>query len=511
MSKYISTLLLMLYAFTGIYGQLSRVDLTKDLTAWYAFHGSLESRLPSSPPCLAKGAAWTNNRFGEPEAAVAFGGVDQQLLIPLESIPASSTPSFSISLWIQSLDENPGCILLKEGEYGIKWNGLRKPLTIYHGASGSFLEGKKTQWTAKDWYHLAVTSTGTELALYINGKLDAKWEVESQFEVTQNSLFLGHHPYFWGAFMGKIDDLGIYRRVLNKAEIQILTQLANIPIEAGEATTKTNVALSEFLGTWQGVVIQPDNEMIQNYPFWITLTKTGGTGLSGFTRIEVAEDNAYGVSKAQAYLSGNSLNFEEIQVLRQKNYLGYKWCKKYGFFTYNKADQSLRGKWYADNCQVGGEIILYKTKTKFNYHDNRLSVPVPVDELVAKLEKAKHQAPNSSQQLTAQLDPIVFELNQDNLTTPSQVYLKKALLDILLSNPQVKLNIEGHTDNVGNDQYNLSLSVKRAKRIYEFFLRLGVPEKQLSYQGFGEANPIAPNDTSEGRKKNRRVEFKLST
>ncbi|MEM7510958.1 MAG: LamG-like jellyroll fold domain-containing protein, partial [Bacteroidota bacterium] len=438
----------LLFSVHPLQAQLGRIDLGKGLQAWYAFQHSLESKVASAPPSLAKGAAWTSNRFGESDGAIAFGGVDQHILIPTEGMELTNGTHFSLSLWMQSLDDNSGCILLKEGAFGLKWNGLKKALTVYHAASGSFLTATTNKWTSTDWYHLLLIADGKEIALYINGQLDTKWEVDLQFEVESKSTYLGYHPYFWGAFMGKIDDVGIYNRALNQAEIQTLGQLANIPLETAASSPTKPLVLEDFMGTWQGVVIQPGNDMVENYPFWFHLNKKGAVSLNGFTRIEIADENAYGVTKAQAYISGNTLNFEENQVLRQKNYLGYRWCKKYGSFQYDEKDGSLRGKWYSDNCSLGGEVILYRTDNKFNYHDNRLSKPVSIEELVKKLTKEGETDKVKDELLQLQLDPILFVTSSSNLTGGSISYLKETLVSLLIKYPSLKLSISGFTDSV---------------------------------------------------------------
>ena len=70
--------------------------------------------------------------------------------------------------------------------------------------------------------------------------------------------------------------------------------------------------------------------------------------------------------------------------------------------------------------------------------------------------------------------------------------------------------IEGHTDNVGEDAANLTLSEQRANAVKEFLIKEGCNPSQLNTKGFGKTKPVAPNDTDKGRAKNRRVELKLT-
>ena len=79
----------------------------------------------------------------------------------------------------------------------------------------------------------------------------------------------------------------------------------------------------------------------------------------------------------------------------------------------------------------------------------------------------------------------------------------------LIENPDLKVSVEGHTDNVGDDRYNQRLSESRAKAVVDYFIANGVSADRLSYVGYGESRPIADNSSDEGRQINRRVELKI--
>ena len=80
-------------------------------------------------------------------------------------------------------------------------------------------------------------------------------------------------------------------------------------------------------------------------------------------------------------------------------------------------------------------------------------------------------------------------------------------VEFLKENPTVKVEIQGHTDNIGRDEDNLRLSENRAKSVYEYVIAQGISANRLRYKGYGESNPIASNNTEEGRAKNRRTVF----
>jgi OmpA-OmpF porin, OOP family len=104
---------------------------------------------------------------------------------------------------------------------------------------------------------------------------------------------------------------------------------------------------------------------------------------------------------------------------------------------------------------------------------------------------------------------IFFETNSDKLKVASLVQLDD-LVDILNKYPQANIEIEGHTDDVGSDEYNQQLSQKRTESVKKYLTGKGIAETRLTATGFGETKPIADNKTSVGRAKNRRVELKTS-
>ncbi|WP_257451606.1 OmpA family protein [Archangium lipolyticum] len=108
------------------------------------------------------------------------------------------------------------------------------------------------------------------------------------------------------------------------------------------------------------------------------------------------------------------------------------------------------------------------------------------------------------------LEPVFFEQNKDILS-PRSHELLDTVASILKTHPDMKLRVEGHTSNEGDAGYNLDLSQRRAEAVVEYIIGKGVERERLEPRGFGQTRPIADNDTSEGRAKNRRVEFKTDT
>lgn len=106
------------------------------------------------------------------------------------------------------------------------------------------------------------------------------------------------------------------------------------------------------------------------------------------------------------------------------------------------------------------------------------------------------------------LPGVTFAVGSARLTPKSNSILNKAA-DDLLANPKIKVIVAGHTDNTGDAEMNRKLSQKRAEAVRIYLIERGVPADRLSAKGFGESQPVVPNDTAAGRAKNRRVELQV--
>ena len=109
---------------------------------------------------------------------------------------------------------------------------------------------------------------------------------------------------------------------------------------------------------------------------------------------------------------------------------------------------------------------------------------------------------------TIVLNNVFFETNKYDLLPTSMIELNR-LVTLLQQNPDKKIEIGGHTDNVGSDEANLLLSDQRAASVVSYLVKKGITADRLAAKGYGETLPIATNDTDAGRAKNRRTEFKV--
>jgi outer membrane protein OmpA-like peptidoglycan-associated protein len=136
------------------------------------------------------------------------------------------------------------------------------------------------------------------------------------------------------------------------------------------------------------------------------------------------------------------------------------------------------------------------TSTYISQKDTLFDKPVTIDMSIKKIEVGQKY----------KLNDIYYSTNSAELTDASKLVIDE-FVDYLKDNPDLKIEIRGHTDNVGNETYNKTLSTDRAFTVREYIQEKGIEGNRLSHKGFGSSSPVGPNDTEEGRAKNRRTEF----
>jgi outer membrane protein OmpA-like peptidoglycan-associated protein len=116
------------------------------------------------------------------------------------------------------------------------------------------------------------------------------------------------------------------------------------------------------------------------------------------------------------------------------------------------------------------------------------------------------QTRDSARGLIVNMSDVLFDTAQSTLRPGAREKLAR-VAGIILAHPDLKLQVEGHTDSVGDDAYNQRLSEQRAAAVSSFLTKQGVASDAISSKGFGETTPVASNDNAAGRQQNRRVEL----
>jgi outer membrane protein OmpA-like peptidoglycan-associated protein len=160
---------------------------------------------------------------------------------------------------------------------------------------------------------------------------------------------------------------------------------------------------------------------------------------------------------------------------------------------------------YLACVHTGGNILLNVSHPDYPFYSENFQLEKTYTELSPFLKDIALQPTDVGTVVT--LKNVFFDFDKTELKPESYVELDK-LADYLRTN-SIRIEIGGHTDDQGSDEYNDRLSENRAKSVYDYLVGKGIPAARLQYKGYGKRVPIADNSTEEGRAENRRTEFKI--
>jgi outer membrane protein OmpA-like peptidoglycan-associated protein len=115
----------------------------------------------------------------------------------------------------------------------------------------------------------------------------------------------------------------------------------------------------------------------------------------------------------------------------------------------------------------------------------------------------------SARGLIVNMSDVLFDFGKATLKPGTREKLAK-VSGIVLAHPGLTLEVEGHTDSIGSDEYNQKLSEARANAVRDYLVDQGIKSDSITGRGFGKTQPVASNSTAEGRQRNRRVEMVVS-
>ncbi len=160
---------------------------------------------------------------------------------------------------------------------------------------------------------------------------------------------------------------------------------------------------------------------------------------------------------------------------------------------------------YLISLQPGKNYGISVNKQDYLFHSENFDIP---EDAVAKQIKKDILLKKVEVGTRIVLNNIFYDFNKATLRPESEAELDR-LYKLLNENPTLKIEISGHTDNVGSASYNQKLSESRAKSVVNYLLDKGIDKTRLTFKGYGFNRPVAGNDTEDGRQQNRRTEFEI--
>ena len=220
---------------------------------------------------------------------------------------------------------------------------------------------------------------------------------------------------------------------------------------------------------------------------------------SDIVKFKMEEDTL--VKSTSSYITGRVLNAENMKPLQASFIME---DLNDSTIRYQVTSDSVNGKYFLVLTQ-GHEYGVFVTKENYLFEDlsflassNSVLSPDTVDILLTPIKKGASLV----------LENVYFDFNDYSLDQRSLSELDQ-ISKFLREHSRLAVRIEGYTDNIGSPTYNLELSTKRAKTVYDYLINKGISKDQISYKGYGAENPIADNNTKAGQEQNRRIEFHI--
>jgi OmpA-OmpF porin, OOP family len=276
---------------------------------------------------------------------------------------------------------------------------------------------------------------------------------------------------------------------------------------------KISLAQLNFLeGTWQGILTDVNQPYKSGTAIWFDFKIDKTTGIiSGDARMETPFTKyfSYKVTKGKAE-NKNSLYFEDVIMGANENAGSKVWCLNKGNLSYSDSTGYLSGAWTSIDCKrASGKIILYRSKYKMSKTDTLSVYHSWFNNLASDLERGWNAYyVRDAEMKNFEFFPVYFDHDKDSLKTEFYPYLKN-MARIVMSHTDLRIKIIGHTDSNGTDEYNVDLSARRAETIKNYLIVQGVKADRIIIEYRGEKDPATTNETSEGKSKNRRVDFEF--
>jgi outer membrane protein OmpA-like peptidoglycan-associated protein len=270
-------------------------------------------------------------------------------------------------------------------------------------------------------------------------------------------------------------------------------------------------AQTDRIEVWQGIMVPSAKKFNDAQVLWLKIplqVSDKQTSDEFLSRQETMNTEFYALHKLTIKNDGAFTVVEEAKSHKKKLNRGLAFCRMIYKLQYNEATGYLEGTYSATDCRsTSGKVYLYRSEHPIADGDAMTLTHAWVRKMIDGLEKGKMStAKMAEMRANFEFKPIFFDYDKAEIREEYNSYLK-TMAQIVLSHSDLRIKVTGHTDGDGSDAYNLDLSKRRAQAILAFFLEQGLTAERVEIDFQGKRNPIAPNNTSEGKQRNRRVDF----
>jgi OOP family OmpA-OmpF porin len=265
-----------------------------------------------------------------------------------------------------------------------------------------------------------------------------------------------------------------------------------------------------FNGVWQGILVRDGSTLEKGTIFFANINSEDGN-VEGSTREEIYDSEYLAVKKIKGSSDSSTINFKQYVTEKKSSSARITWCNYDITLTYNDSSGYLEGRFKSTDCRrVSGKIILYRSHdVPFSTSETPLLIHHWMDVYIKEIKKGMN-APEirAIERSNFVFKPIYFDYDKSDIKPDFVTFLLK-LIRVVDGHSDLRVRVTGNTDSDGSDEYNVELSKRRADAIIDFFVAKGLSKDRLEIDFKGEKNPVDSNKTSDGKQRNRRVDFEF--
>lgn len=268
-------------------------------------------------------------------------------------------------------------------------------------------------------------------------------------------------------------------------------------------------AQSDLNGLWKGI-IQYNGQSLKDADVFYISINISDQKVTGRTRIELFDQQEMAFKSFEGELKNEVLLLKEDYVRNSSNSREAPTCKLNYTLQYEDSTGYLKGSFKSSDCRrVAGKVIVYQAEGAMNKEKKRIGTHLWKKRFAEDYSKG-YPAPKimEEERKNFKFEPIYFDHDKSEVRPEHYDYLNR-LARILGGIHDLRVEVIGHTDAVGTDQYNIELSKRRAKAIKDYFKSRGIEPEKLEIDFKGERQPADSNNTPEGKQRNRRVDFRF--
>jgi len=266
----------------------------------------------------------------------------------------------------------------------------------------------------------------------------------------------------------------------------------------------------QLSGLWKGSMYANGTNPSKGYPVYFEFDISKSGEITGKSRNEKYNTNDFAIKNLKGNNSSNSLTINETVVTKKSSNIKITWCRYQFQLTYNPETGYITGTYTSNDCKNQiGKLVLYREEGTFPAEQINPESHHWFDLLVKDLTKGLN-APEirKKERENFVFQPIYFDYDKSEIKDEFHDFLNR-MIKVLEGHSDLRVKVTGHTDSDGSDEYNIGLSKRRAQAIIDYFVGKGLSADRLEFDFKGERAPVDSNATSEGRQRNRRVDFEF--